>query len=136
MKKHQLLFSTLTAALITLSSVSFATIDKCPSEKAIASLGLNHAEFVFDSTWVATSTSKFDTQNEWTFVIGFFDAENMNGVLDQANTSLSGLHLEKGPIVQEKTTACVYKNDLQHVWGVAFTPPMSEDFKSMLYRFK
>lgn len=94
----------------------------CPSVSAITSTGVNIVQQDKNHLWVAAQLkNKFDTDVEWDFAIGWFNANGEEDALEQANASLSELKATVGPIGSGDHLLCGYQTDSGYFAG-AITP--------------
>lgn len=150
--KTRLLTSMVAASIILLSTASYANIsnnnnnnlnnnnsdpEKCPAVGALAAAGLNEAAVVSNNMWVVGQTSKYNTDKDWMFAVGFFAATDKEDALGKATTALSTLQFASGPYNLNDKTFCTYTIDLgenQKAHAVAVTPPLSNNVNLMLLR--
>lgn len=106
--------------------------EKCPCVCAIKAAGVTMVEQLHDGTWVAgQDKNKFDTKEEWTFGIGFFEAKDRNEALSKANEALKTLRLVAGPTAYNGKWACTYDNAQGNHAG-AITPPFTDNEMSVI----
>lgn len=96
-------------ALFTVTTYSFASpITKCPSVNAIKSLGLTKTDIVLG--YEAYNTSSYDTNQLWTFALGFFDAQSAEEALKIGNEWLLTLSGNPTPVYTAPHSAmCNYE---------------------------
>lgn len=100
---------------------------KCPGVPALKSIGLSKDVVIrdkTDKTWaVGRMKHKFDTRDDWTFVVGKIEADNTKEAYKKAASALKTLRFQQGPIAVQRYNrwACTYSNDRAYP-AVAMTP--------------
>jgi hypothetical protein len=109
----KLVTSVLTAALFALNTANAMPPKpaKCPDPSAIANVGFDVVEKDNQGTWVAgVMSNPFNTQDNWTFVVGKIKATSQSDARAKATASLKTLKFIQGPIAIEQ----------YNVWGCAY----------------
>ena len=98
--------------------------EKCPSINAIQSVGINDFKQQNTGLWAAgVHNNPYDTNEDWTFVMGDINATGIDDVRNKVTTALSTLYFQYGPtpIPQLGVWSCLYNNAAGYLSN-AFTP--------------
>tara|TARA_R110000868_G_scaffold354198_1_gene615506 strand:+ start:1895 stop:2317 length:423 start_codon:yes stop_codon:yes gene_type:complete len=119
-------------AALTLATSSFAMPVKpanCPTADAIRAGGLSKdvVEQDINGMWVvALMQSNFDTQNNWSFVVGQITAQDREDAYAKATASLASVTFARGPLPVTRINrwGCSYNNAANYV-AFALTPNLA-----------
>ena len=120
---------TATLALIAAQSVyAQQAPTTCPDVSAFRSTGVSSAYQMQPPLWVGVEKKNFyGTDNEWTFVVGEFDAQNATDALAQANAAISTLSYVSGPKqITLGVWMCDYEDQDQNISGTAISPALDD----------
>ncbi|MHB1949006.1 MAG: hypothetical protein ACYCQI_12940 [Gammaproteobacteria bacterium] len=96
--------------------------EKCPEVKAIQSAGITSLE-QRHSEWFGSVESAFETEYQWTFMLGPVVAESAAQARDKLIATLATLTLLNGPTPYAHISICQYNTE-QGVEAAAVNPPM------------
>ncbi|KTC84901.1 DUF4949 domain-containing protein [Legionella brunensis] len=105
------------AGALVIAGSSFAAFKAppaCPSVSSIKIAGLSNAEELMEGMYFAYEVSRYDTESNWVFASGPFDADDEEEALEEANKALR--YLSGHPIAEpdEDSWICLYEMDEQH----------------------
>lgn len=120
------------ALLATQASVAGSSHEpaKCPSVAALQSVGV---KMTHQSTGSPRSLdayelkNRYDTDEEWTFLIGPFETEDQAEALSQANAAIARLELGGGPEVYNNVWFCLYHGEDGVINAMTWTPPQDAE---------
>lgn len=123
----------LAAAALTVSHFAQAALpprpDHCPSVSDLKS----HFFFLAQKDpqghgWAVVNVNKYNTQDMWGFVVGFFNVDNYLQAVLKGNMALKSLRGNPDPIPVEQagTWACQYGVEGNGVQAVAMSPLPTE----------
>ncbi|WED42893.1 DUF4949 domain-containing protein [Legionella cardiaca] len=105
------------AGALAIAGSSFAAFKApptCPSVSAIKIAGLSNAEELMTNFYFAYEVSKYDTDNNWVFATGPYEAADEEEALEEANKGLR--YLSGNPIAEpdDDSWLCLYEMDAEH----------------------
>lgn len=117
---------------LSLSQFSFAAVpekpNSCPSVSGLQAVGVSEVIKENGFWYGAVRSNSYDTNDQWTFVIGAFRATNENNAKQQALRAVDSLIFDKGPmainIEGQDSWVCLYKDSSGHS-AATITPAMS-----------
>ena len=134
--KVQLIGAILLISMSQFSSAAFAKPDSCPSISALKAVGVTQIVHDEGLWYGAVQSAKYDTNDNWTFTIGQFEAKNEHEAKAQALNALSSLTLEQGPVSFTvegiDSSICLYKDHAGHTAGTV-TPIMNISSKFLKF---
>jgi hypothetical protein len=107
---------------LSLSQFSFATSntqpENCPSVEALQTVGVTQVLQEEGLWYGAVQANSYDTNDQWTFVIGAFRAKNENDAQKKAGRALNALTFQTGPepfdIDGQESWVCLYSDNAGH----------------------
>lgn len=101
---------------------------KCPDAATIAAGGLSKSVIAKDQNgqWVVgMMKSKYDTKDNWTFVVGRISATGPEDAYDKATAALHSLKYQQGPVAMQQISkwGCTYSNNANYA-AIAVTPSL------------
>jgi hypothetical protein len=108
----------LTLTTLLLTNLAFADLPpkpiKCPTATVIAQTGVDpEAKQDLKGQWYANSLhQRYDTEDNWDFIIGFIIATDKNDAYKKATAALSTLNLTRGPFYSPRRGwTCLYSTE-------------------------
>jgi len=125
----------ITALFLMLAQSTYAGTqakpDKCPSVSALAAVGVSMTQQApgYPTSWDGFELkNRFDTNDEWTFVIGEFKTEDQDEALLKANAAITRLAFSYGPeLDNNRDWYCMYYGKGGKIFGLTVTPPIKID---------
>lgn len=107
---------------LSLSQLSFATpntqVENCPSVQALQTVGVSQVHQEQGFWYGAVQTNSYDTNDQWTFIIGAFRAKNETDAQKEAEHALNSLSFQAGPesfdIDGQESWVCLYADKAGH----------------------
>lgn len=129
-----------TAAMIVAPSV-FAMSQQqptaCPEVSAFGQTGVTITAQDQEGRWFGLQPkSNFNTNTEWSFIIGAFDARNTSEALAKANAAIPTLTYLGGPEqLGQNMWMCMYQGADQETFGATITPALVDGDMQKYVRF-